>query len=58
MKNIESNDIEKETKKVTEESETNIVDIWHPLKFKINDKYQYVPQNIIFKISLNYTFTK
>ena len=53
MKNIESNDIEKETKKVTEESEKNIVDIWHPLKFKINDKYQYVPQNIIFKIFSN-----
>lgn len=31
----------------------NIVNIWHPLKFKIDAKYQYVPQNIIFKFFSN-----
>lgn len=33
-----------------EEPTENVMEVWHPLKFDVNEKYKYVPTNIFFKI--------
>ena len=33
-----------------EEPTENVMEVWHPLKFDVNEKYKYVPTNIFFRI--------
>ena len=33
-----------------EEPTENVMEVWHPLKFDVNEKYKYVPTNIFLKI--------
>ena len=33
-----------------EEPTENVMEVWHPLKFDVNEKYKYVPTNTFFRI--------
>lgn len=35
---------------IMEEPTENVMEVWHPLKFNVNEKYKYVPTNIFFRI--------
>ena len=40
----------KKNEEAMEEPTENVMEVWHPLKFNVNEKYKYVPTNIFFKI--------
>lgn len=42
-------DFEKNEETMEEPTE-NVMEVWHPLKFNVNEKYKYVPTNIFFRI--------
>lgn len=50
--NREIEDIEKEYYASNRENE-NIINVWHPLSFNIDETYKYVPKNIIFQLFSN-----
>lgn len=40
----------KNNEETMEEPTENVMEVWHPLKFNVNEKYKYVPTNIFFRI--------